>query len=217
MKKVLFLVAMLALVAAPAGAFWFGGSTTNDSSITVDNYDFAKVSNDVYTKADTGDNEVEENSGNVLLGTGDALATTYLGNQVNYIDTSIVDGCGCLQGVSNGFGSTLNDSSISVKNVKKAFVGNDVATKAETGDNEIEDNGGTYTYNLNKSGHSFSKDSGWFGHSFDHSSWSYSKNVTKPMGGDVTVLTGNAMSGTEIENVVNTDLTTIIRGVELPN
>lgn len=194
MKKVLFLVAVFALVAMPTFAHgwdWRHNDTSLkvDNSISVNNYDFASVKNDVDTSANTGKNEVEDNSGNVKLVTGDALAVTDLLNQVNYIDTTVLDNpCDCL--FDGDYDKVNMNNSIEIKNVKTAFVNNNVETVANTGDNEVEDNGS----NNNRGPISFPF-------------FSY------PQVNTVTVKTGVAQSQTSLDNVVNTDLTTIVRGV----
>lgn len=102
--------ALLLSMAGPAfGGFdWFG----SDSSLTVNNH--ALVINKTETEAETGDNE---SSGGWIM-TGNAGATSLVGNQVNYTE---VWGCDCYDDV------TVNNG---------AFVYNDTETEAETGDND---------------------------------------------------------------------------------
>ena len=94
-KKILVAVALFALVATPAFAFFpmFGGS-----EVEVENENSAFVMNDVEAKADTGDNEIEGGrrcsggccgggcgSGGVII-TGDAGS---LATAINYVNTNI--------------------------------------------------------------------------------------------------------------------------------
>lgn len=106
--------AVFLLLAAPAGATWFGWG--NDE-VTVRNS--AYVKNSVTTRADTGDNSVHGKYvwGGAIL-TGTAFAGSSVANDVNY--TGI--GCGCADDVT-------------VTN--RATVRNYVTTKADTGDNSV--------------------------------------------------------------------------------
>jgi len=255
MKKVSLLVALVAvfaLAAAPAGAVWNGlylgdidaavnydtgngsfnyAKSTDNDSITVDNYDKAKVENDVDTYASTGYNGAGGNSGNVDIATGDAVAAATVSNQVNYILTEINDSCGCEDDGILGAGNALtgkhswnyafatDNDSILVKNVKKAKVENKVDTYAETGWNGAEGNGGEY----HRWVHEESSETTWSGghhhlflpeghHGGSNSWWSYSETVTRPMGGDVNITTGDATAASGVVNVVNTDITRITRG-----
>jgi hypothetical protein len=117
MKKALALAgagALLLTMAGPAfGNWWWMGG--ND--VDIDNHAF--VMNDVYTKADSGDNSI---GGKYVWGgsirTGAATAGSTVGNDVN---SSFV-GCAC-------------DKDVDIDN--HAFVMNDVYTKADSGDNSI--------------------------------------------------------------------------------
>ncbi len=214
--------------------------STEDSSIVVDNYDYADVDNDVYTYSTTGENDVNGNSGNVTLVTGDATAVSTVSNDVNYIETDVVDfnPCGCedyemlltgngLTGKNSyNYANALRSKKILVKNVKEAYVDNYVDTDADTGSNDVSDNGGYYYEE---------HDSSWYKKTTTHRPYFYHPylrrppvhppvvtvekkggstydEVSFPMGGDVTVVTGDAASATQVVNVVNTDITRVTRG-----
>lgn len=119
-----------------------------------------------------------------------------------------------------GFGGFSYDSSIEVTNTNVAMgVGNSSNTSANTGDNEVEDNGGTYQYQESLDKYSKSKSHnydwwhGWYGsktYKKSHSHWQMSE--TYPAGGDVKVKTGDATAYSNNVNVVNTNETLIVRG-----
>ena len=92
-------------------------SRRHGDEVSIRNY--ARVTNDVETKADSGDNEI---SGRVVrrgrIETGNASATSDVFSDVN--TTSL--GCGCAD-------------DLTIRN--NARVRNDVDTRADSGDNEI--------------------------------------------------------------------------------
>ena len=131
MKKILVGLTVLALVlmASPVlavgcpGPFCGGGSNGGDLDIDIDNDD-THITNNIYAKSDTGDNEIETGSG--FIKTGDAFAGVGLTNYVNYSDVFVKAPCNC-----------LDDLEIDVEN-DDTYLTNNVTAKADTGDNEIE-------------------------------------------------------------------------------
>ena len=119
MKKFAALAGSAVLLLSMAGpafaSYWFFGS---DDDVSIRNY--GRVTNDVETRADSGDNSI---GGKFVWGgrirTGDALAGSEVGNDVN----STVLGCGCL------------DGDLTIHNYGRVY--NDVDTKADSGDNSI--------------------------------------------------------------------------------
>ncbi len=252
MKKGLYfftLAAAFALALAPANAYFddflFGDVTANydtgknsynysysgeDSSIVVDNYDSAEVGNEVYTYSNTGNNDADDNSGNVTIVTGDAASFSSVANNVNYIDTSIVDfsPCGCeddwlLTGnVMTGKNSdneaiAQRNDRIVVRNVKEAGVGNFVDTDSDTGNNDADDNGGYYYEEHSNNWYRNTRTTRYYYYrpyivSEDRRGSSSYDEVSFPMGGDVTIVTGDAASASDVVNVVNTDITRVTRG-----
>lgn len=124
-----------------------------------DNY--AEVENDVDAEAETGDNEVEENTGGeAIIDTGDADTEVTVDNMVNF-NWADAD-CGCLFDVSakiadNGV-DTENEIEAELEDELGVFQGNctdkdgkpvedcevenDLDAESETGDNKAEENGG---------------------------------------------------------------------------
>ncbi|MCK5060097.1 MAG: hypothetical protein KAR00_03095 [Candidatus Pacebacteria bacterium] len=201
MKKALALFAVLALVVAavPAEAsWWWWGS--ND--ITVNNNSSATVSNTVTTVADTGANDA--NGGDARsraygrgadsyarggnggdIDTGNADATAYVGNYVNSNDTRVVTDCGCT-------------GDVTVNNNSSAGVYNTVDTLALTGGN-IADGG-----DANSKAKSSS-----YGYYHYHGGSSADSDAFGGSGGFVE--TGNADSYSDVVNVVNQNVTRVIR------
>ena len=234
MKKVLYSLtafAVFAVLALPAGAGshkgGFGGFSY-DSSIEVTNTNVAMgVGNSSNTSANTGGNDIEDNTGDVKLKTGDAAAVSMNTNLVNSNKTVIFDDCGCVPflGYGRGVKKVKTDSSIEVTNKNMAMgIGNSSNTSANTGDNEVEDNGGIYHYQESLDKYSKSKSHnydwwhGWYGsktYKKSHSHWQMSE--TYPAGGDVKVKTGDATAYSDNVNVVNTNETLIVRGGLMPN
>jgi hypothetical protein len=107
-------VMLLSMASTTFAFFPFFGS----DDVSIRNY--GRVTNDVETRADSGDNSI----GGMFVGggritTGNALATSSVLNDVN----STVLGCGCL------------DGDLTIHNYGRVY--NDVDTKADTGDNSI--------------------------------------------------------------------------------
>ena len=112
----------------------------HDDDLTLDIDNDAWVDNDVYTKADTGDNYIGHGEGDddALIDTGKATAVSVVTNDVNF---NLVDLCGCL--------GDFDDVDIDIDN--DAHVDNDVYTKADTGDNYIGHVDGAEIYTGNAS------------------------------------------------------------------
>ncbi len=133
----------------------------------------ADIENDIEAKANTGDNEVEDNTGgNSEVRTGDAQASVTIGNLANANAASIGGGNnqGSISALITGNGSDSknkidleHEQSILLVQDNNADIENDIEAKANTGDNEVEDN----------------------------------------TGGDVTVDTGNATTDVTVDNAVN--------------
>src|SRR3989338_6777550 len=154
MKKIIAIATIAAFVLSATTASAFHWSS---SDITVKNSNSAVVVNDVDSKADTGDNyaggadggnggnsgainnnngsDVENsstgNGGNGGAAGADSGGTVVTGNAgseagvmnvVNSNDTKVKTDCGC-------------KGDITVRNRNRAFVANDVDSKADTGDN----------------------------------------------------------------------------------
>ena len=117
MKKIAVLILVLAMgfaFANSAKATWFW----SDDDLTISNW--GMVSNDVFTKADSGDNSIGGafvNGG--TIDTGNVTAVAQLTNNVN---SSLVAGCNCFDDVT-------------IRNGGMVF--NDIYTKAYSGDNSI--------------------------------------------------------------------------------
>ena len=114
-------VLMLSMASvALGGHHWHGKGS--DSDVSINNW--AKVTNKVYTVADSGDNDL---GGKCVFGgsitTGAASAYSMLGN---YVNQNLVSCSDC-------------DGDITIKNGAKLY--NKVYTKADSGDNEL---GGKY-------------------------------------------------------------------------
>ncbi len=105
----------------------FANHSNRGLSVDIDN-DNAYVKNVVYTKADTGDNEIRGRRGGVRnsdINTGDAWASSTVYNTVNQ---NVIDLCGCLNR-RGGVKVEIDNDDATVKNY--------VTTKADTGDNSI--------------------------------------------------------------------------------
>lgn len=121
MKKIAALAgagALLLSVALPAFGFGFWPMPVPSNDVNISNW--AKVDTDVYTKANTGDNEL---GGMCVMGgkidTGSAMA----GSQVKLDVNSSLIGCpGC-------------EGDVNITNGAKIYT--DVVTKAESGDNDL--------------------------------------------------------------------------------
>lgn len=187
-SSVLVPVMSLGLFAMPALASHSHGNTT-----TITNENDATVKNYVDASANTGGNTANGgNGGNVsnsgtggnggwggTIGTGDATTLVSISNKVN-TNVADVNTCGC-----------SGRNTLTVSNENDAYVKNRVDANSNTGDNTA--NGAD--------GGSVSGSS----HHHHHSSSSTGGN-----GGDGGLIgTGNAGTGVEIVNRVNTNITRI--------
>lgn len=135
-----------------------GADSNNDvdfkhtSEVTVVQENDVDIKNDVDLEANTGDNEIEKNTGaDIDVETGDVDQDVEIHNAAG-ANTATVEDCGCeldveVEIVKNGADSD-NDVDFTRKTTKELFqendvdVDNDVDLDAETGDNEIEKNTG---------------------------------------------------------------------------
>jgi len=218
MKKFIAVFAVVALLglgfASPAFA-------SDDLNIKVKNDNHAYVKNDVNVKASTGGNDANGgyagggagnggdvidsdddnfggNGGNAgnggdggLIGTGDALVGSLIVNDVNFNDTDIEVDCDC--------DSDVDD--VTVTNNNYAEVGNWVDVYAGTGNNNA-DGGSAGNNGAGNGGDVIDSDDDNFGGN----------------GGDAgdggwggVIVTGDAGAGSEIVNLVNTNITRIRR------
>ncbi len=156
--------ALLLNLATPAFASTFtleisGNGSDSDSEVnleqsnevTVEQNNWADVQNDVNVKANTGDNEAEDNTGgDVAIETGDSETNVSVSNTLNS-NVASVDSCcvGDVQAKISGNGTDSDndidldlDHEVKVEQNNDAVVINRVSVKSETGDNDAEDNTG---------------------------------------------------------------------------
>ncbi len=170
-----------------------GAKTDNDIKLALSNANsilqtnVAAVENDVYAKANSGDNNANSNTGGeVAILTGKADAMVGVSNDVNF-NWADID-CGCVTDLTakiagNGYDSD-NDINASLANAQigaqtnLASLLNDVDAKAKTGYNEAKYNNGGLE------------------------------------GNDPAILTGNATSNTEVGNSSNWN---VFGNGDLPN
>ncbi|TAL49514.1 hypothetical protein EPN83_00350 [Patescibacteria group bacterium] len=132
MRKFVAVFAIVALLgfASPALA-WHWSS----SDITVNNSNWASVTNTVNTTASSGNNTANGGSGGNggTIVTGDAGALSIVTNDVNYNDTDIDVDCGC-------------KGDITVDNHNGARVTNTVNTTASSGNNVANGGDGSHSH-----------------------------------------------------------------------
>lgn len=127
------------------------GNVSLNTTTTVTQNNVANFSNDVDADADTGDNDVKDNTGGeVDVDTGNATVGVSVNNTANF-NTAEVEGC-CAQDAEvliQGNGSDSdNDADLDLDNHTSVFQNNvadfynDVDVDADTGDNDVEDNTG---------------------------------------------------------------------------
>ncbi len=154
--------AMLLNVATPALAGTYeisgnGSGSDNDivvestNTTTVNQNNTANVTNNIKTKADTGDNKANYNTGgNVEISTGNAGVTASVSNNLNS-NVAEVDCCAAndTDVTISGNGSKsdnkvglVNSNTTKVNQKNVANVTNDVDAKADTGDNKAGANTG---------------------------------------------------------------------------
>lgn len=108
----------------------------------------AYVYNYVYVDQDTGENDANDNGGDVSIDTGNAMAKVDVDNMVNF-NWADVD-CGCLLDIRAKIGENLEDSENAIRAAivddreilqgNLADLWNDTYVEQETGDNEANDN-----------------------------------------------------------------------------
>lgn len=109
----------------------------------------ANVINDVDAEAETGDNEIEENTGgDAKIDTGDSKAIVTITNSLN-TNAATLDCCGTGNAdvlISGNGAESTSDVNLGLTNTidavqdNSADVDNDVDAEAETGENDIEEN-----------------------------------------------------------------------------
>ncbi len=133
------------------------GEKPNDEVITVKATgisNFAYVSNDIITTANTGENNISTSSGGANIDTGDAYATTLLLNKVNFISINSVIHAVIINIFGNINGNIIlpdiqtNDTTcdtcgVSILADNNAVVENNVETTANTGENGIVTSSGS--------------------------------------------------------------------------
>lgn len=206
MKKIVAIatIAAFALSSASASAFFWGKSSSSDINVSTSNS--ASVSNTVSSSANTGNNSAyggdasnnvsgknglngmnEANGGQGgVIATGDAAALSSIANQVNTNKTVVDKDCGC-------------KGDVDVKTTSSASVANSVNTISNTGNNVVV--GGDASNSVE--GGSYS----WYKKHSKSSSKNGGNTANGGMGG--TIVTGAALAGTEVVNVVNTNVTRV--------
>ena len=122
-----------------------------DNSTTVDQDNYANITNDVNVSANTGKNDANDNTGgDVSITTGDATAGVGVSNTANS-NTADVTGCcpGDLDVTITGNGTySDNDANVALKTTttvdqdNTAYVKNSVDVDLDTGKNDANDNTG---------------------------------------------------------------------------
>mgnify|MGYP001571674968 CR=1 FL=1 len=224
MKKIIAMFAIVAVLGftspASANTWWW----SNNSDITVTNTNDAYVKNDVDVSASTGGNDANGGTGSAagnggdvnnsddyntagnggnggdggdggVIFTGDAVALSAIHNDVNYNKTKVTVGCDCEDD------SNVDD--ILVTNNNDARVKNYVDVKAKTGYNDA--NGGDTGCGCEGGG-----DGGDVNYSEDHNTAGDGGNAGDGGWGGY-IDTGNAVSGSNIVNLVNHNITRIRR------
>jgi hypothetical protein len=200
MKKVVAFASTVAFLASAVPAFAsfsFGSS----SDIDINSNNWASVSNNVVTVADTGLNnsvggvaesraygkgaESQANGGDGGdVTSGNAEAFSFVTNVVNSNTTKVTADCGC-------------KGDVKIKSKNGASVGNNVGTSAFTGGNGSFGGAGVGKAVSNSS-------------SYHH--YGNSGAESKANGGDGgSVDSGNAASGSSVMNVVNSNVTRVRR------
>jgi hypothetical protein len=124
----------------------------NETELTQTNN--ADILNDVYVKAETGENEAEDNTGGAVeIETGDATADVTVDNMANF-NWADIDSCGCLEDllakIANNGADSENEIKAELEDEAEVTQYNDldcagrdacsdVEVKLDSGDNEVED------------------------------------------------------------------------------
>src|SRR3989344_4819262 len=189
MKKITAIFAIVALLSFASPALAHGGHHGSSDDVTVTNHNSASVTNTVNVSASTGGNGGE---GGVVY-TGNAYAMSLIENDVNYNEIEVDVDCDCEGDVDD----------VTVTNHNSASVGNNVDVRARTGHNEA--NGGDAGCDCVGGG-----DGGNVNHSEDHNAGGNGGNAGHGGWGGY-INTGNAEAGSGIVNLVNTNITRILR------
>lgn len=163
-----------------------GSYSNNDAKIdvqqdtTVVQKNDAKITNDIKSETETGDNNANDNTnGNVSINTGNASSTANTSTTVN-LNKAKIDNCGTCNGdtsvkISGNGSDSKNDVKLDNKNTtevfqdNKAHIDNKIKAETETGDN----------------------------------------NANRNTGGDVSIRTGNATSNVSVSNQANANLISV--------
>lgn len=138
-----------------------GANSNNDvnldrnSDINIDQYNKARVNNDVNVDAETGENNANGNTGDggVSITTGNAKTDVSLSTTANFNSATVGgdngDNGGTLSLWITGNGSNSDndinvdlDSDVNIDQDNKAYIDNDVNVDADTGDNDANNNTG---------------------------------------------------------------------------
>lgn len=134
-----------------------GENTNNDANVAVTNTqtvtqtNTANITNSVNASSDTGNNDADDNTGDVTIATGNASSDVSISNTAN-TNSAVVDGC-CVSDVEVLIEDNVQDSdntvNLGVTNATTlwqdnvANVRNNVDAYAGTGENSADDNTGT--------------------------------------------------------------------------
>ena len=131
----------------------------SNTTLNINNDNNATINNTVVVRSSTGGNESNDNDGNAVINTGNAYAAA---NVINIANTNIVDSTYLLLNLNNfgdlaenlvlpsrnffarmfGRGSTIGTRATSVTNKNRASIENRIGVGADTGGNEVNNNGG---------------------------------------------------------------------------
>ncbi|MBI4036909.1 hypothetical protein HY385_00610 [Candidatus Daviesbacteria bacterium] len=164
-----------------------GSDSNNDATVkttqttTVVQNNDAWIVNEIKAKAETGENDANDNTGgDVTISTGNATSTVDVFNAVNK-NIADIQNCGTCNGdttvtISGNGSDSKNDVKLESKNEvevfqdnKKAWIKNDIKAEAETGENDAERN----------------------------------------TGGDVVILSGDATSNIGVTNLANANIANV--------
>lgn len=134
----------------------------NNSTTSVVQNNVASVDNTIKVNSNTGGNKANDNSGDVMIRSGEATTLVGIDNSVNF-NVAALD-CGCLLGdvhskIANNLRDSDNAITASLDDSKAVFqtnvsdLHNNADVDAKTGDNKANDNlGGIYVDPYLKSG-----------------------------------------------------------------
>ncbi len=163
------------------------------SNNTINQSNYADISNDVDVDADTGKNDANDNTGgDVSIDTGDANADVNVSNMANF-NAAELEGCGCLEDLDVLVKGNGSDSD----NTVKAYL---TSVKYITQTND---------YDCGKGGY---QEWFWRGHKNDCNEVDVDLDTGKndvndnTHGGDPSVTTGDADADVEVENTANSNV-----------